>query len=236
MSSTSQDNPSRADDSSNWRALLPHLPASSTIDLRDLVHSTTANTGPSKDNAALTKLFDGLDPNVFSLEHRAVLHSIQGALSTSRERLLSTTAVLIDQRSMVHTTREALIHFRNEIPARIVALADEMDIEHANVEAVIQANIRHLNELGESEANVASILKAMGATGLHAVPVPPLPIITEFDRRACLLDDSKRPAAAAFAFDVIDKAPSSDLAVLTARPAKTARFGDQTSLPMGPRY
>ncbi|KAJ7654146.1 hypothetical protein DFH06DRAFT_1133694 [Mycena polygramma] len=199
-------------------------------------------------------ILDSLEPNELSNKHIGMLHTVQGALVTSRLRLLNTTAVVVDQRKTSQETRDSLQQFRDETADRFLAFDDALTNDHNSLERCIQANVRLLTELGQSEETMARLLQQVRPTGPrdHLPPIPPLSrpqpsdipstlasdinaalpsrrdgeTHEEFQRRAAMSADSKKRASEAFVLPT----PRVDA------PFKSTRFEDPGSISSAPRY
>ncbi|KAJ7635995.1 hypothetical protein DFH06DRAFT_1336150 [Mycena polygramma] len=246
----------------------PSATVSSESDLTPETRSDSATivsnhgvpVGPTPESMIAT-LINGLDPRTLSSAQRGMLQTIQGALLTSRQRLLNTTAVVLDQRKVSSETHQSLAQFREETAERFAAFDDIMRSDHQDLDKCIQDNVALLTELGESEAAINRIIQSMGTHRIQdASRVPQLPVLgplesTEigsemsrdinqalpprqaqegaesFHRRAELSGNSKRCAAAAFHL------PNSQLYDARApAPAKVTRFEDTSSISTAPRY
>ncbi|KAJ6499646.1 hypothetical protein C8R47DRAFT_1211941 [Mycena vitilis] len=219
-----------------------------------------APVGPTPESMIAT-LINGLDPQSLSSAQRGMLQTIQGALLTSRQRLLNTTAVVLDQRKVSSETHQSLAQFREETAERFAAFDDIMRSDHHDLDKCIQDNVALLTELGESETAINRILQSMGTNRLRdANRAPQLPGIgplestevsgemnrdinqalpprqiqesaEDFHRRAELSGNSKRRAAAAFH---LPNPQSSD--TRAPAPTKITRFEDTSSISTAPRY
>ncbi|KAJ7463917.1 hypothetical protein B0H11DRAFT_2052714 [Mycena galericulata] len=191
--------------------------------------STEPLTADNDPYSLVNALLAGLDPNSLSLNQRDMISTLKGTITTSRDRLLNTTAVVINQRKDYQDTRQDLREFREATAAKFIEFGKRLDEGHAAIEDLVRTNARALKELGETEANIGRLLESMGATpGRSRLPNPVLPLAEpqtatiisdalmneinhalpprqahesaeEFDRRAKTSAESKRRAAVAFA-------------------------------------
>ncbi|KAJ7604882.1 hypothetical protein DFH06DRAFT_1150829 [Mycena polygramma] len=215
--------------------------------------------GTMTPDSMVASLLEALDASTLDPGQRAMLQTIQGALRTSRQRLLNTTAVVLDQRKSSFDTHVSLIQFRDETAARLTAFDDVIRSDHSDMELCIQENVRVLTELGESEASMSSILEQMGTSRIRAngnrlaLPEygPPdtqvlsdetsrevnnaLPPRREnestdqFQRRAGQSASSARRVAAAFPLQEVRRTEAPG-------PIKMTRFEDTGSISSAPRY
>ncbi|KAJ7884862.1 hypothetical protein B0H13DRAFT_2343497 [Mycena leptocephala] len=238
---------------------LDSQPPSTTVsEASDLTPGSAAER-PADDTSPRTLisvLLDGLNPSALSLNQRGTLQSVHRHLATSRQRLLNTTAIVLDQRKSNQENRASLAQFRTDTAARFLELGDVLDTDHLTLERCVQDNVELLSELGESEATLTRILTLLGATSSRsAIPRPVIPEIStpditqltddlmqdvdhalpprrpgeteeEFSRRALFSASSKRCAAAAFPL----AAPMNPDGRSGAHPFKAARFEDPGSI------
>jgi hypothetical protein len=216
----------------------------------------------SPPEAIVIALMNGLDPKALSLNQRGMLHAVHGALGTSRNRLLNTTAVVINQRKDAAETRASLLQFRDETATKLSEFSKLLDNDHLAMEQCIASNVKLLTEMGESEAAIARLLSTMGATPTRTpLPRPVLPELREpavatintrlmrdldqalppcqssettedFNRCAVSSSDSKRRAAAAFPIPT----PPLRSAMAPAPPVKLARFETGDSISTAQRF
>ncbi|KAJ6485364.1 hypothetical protein C8R47DRAFT_1072721 [Mycena vitilis] len=228
----------------------------------------TVVSAPSDGNQAamtpdsmIASLLETLDIERLDATQRAMLQSIQGALLTSRQRLLNTTAVVLDQRKSSFEIHASLSEFRDETATRFTAFNEVIRSDHSNLERCIQDNIQVLTELGESEAAMGRILQSMiSSRGRVSPTLSQLPEIAlqetrelasglarevnatlpprrdnetneQFQRRSAQSANSARRAAAAFPV-----ADYTDGRHETPGPVKMTRFEDAGSISSAPRY
>ncbi|KAJ6493579.1 hypothetical protein C8R47DRAFT_1269421 [Mycena vitilis] len=220
-------------------------------------NGTEATTTPE---SMITALLDSLDTQSLSLHQRGMLQTIHGALLTSRQRLLNTTAVVLDQRKNSYQTHQSLVQFRDETAERFSSFDEVMRSDHADLEKCIRENVQLLTELGESEASMSRILQAMGTSRVRAnIRNNPLPEFgtpdttviedvlardintalpprrdgetnDDFYRRASMASNSSRRAAAAFPIP-----GAREGAHFAPGPIKVTRFEDPGSISSAPR-
>ncbi|KAJ7086350.1 hypothetical protein B0H15DRAFT_801549 [Mycena belliarum] len=221
------------------------LPASDTKDstsLSDVSDVTPGTTDSPPSDAAPEEIIDamlnGLDPKRLSDAQKALIHSFKGSMSTSRSRLLNTTAVVLDQRKTAQTTRDSLAQFREETSERFHAFAEALDADHAVLEDTIKENLRLLLELGETESNINRLLGQMGATGVKTIfPRPILapisnPATTAVDARLAAEIDKALPPRRDYESD----AEFARRAQSSAAIPKVTRFESMESISSAPRY
>ncbi|KAJ7435032.1 hypothetical protein B0H11DRAFT_2257720 [Mycena galericulata] len=205
--------------------------STSVSDVSDYTPGSSAEnlTLDSDPYSLVNALLDGLNPNSLSLNQRGMLTTLKGTISTSRDRLLNTTSVVINQRKDYQETRSDFREFRDITAAKFIEFGKRLDEGHSAIENLVQTNARALEELGETEANIGRLLESMGATPGHSrlpnpvLPFPEFPVSNpindqlmsdinhvlpprhahesseEFDHRTRASAESKRRAAVAFA-------------------------------------
>ncbi|KAJ7610035.1 hypothetical protein DFH06DRAFT_1148272 [Mycena polygramma] len=216
--------------------------------------------GPATPDSMVTTLLESLDLDSLNQGQRSMLQTIQGALLTSRQRLLNTTAVVLDQRSSSFDVHASLASFRDETAVRFSEFDELLQSGHSDLERCIRDNVRVLTELGESEASMSRLLHSMSTTRGHTLsPLAPIPEINppdvsvlsdrmardvngvlpprreretndEFQRRAAQSAASARRAAAAFPLPEARGGPD------IPGPIKLTRFEDTGSISSAPRY
>ncbi|KAJ7759670.1 hypothetical protein B0H16DRAFT_1720457 [Mycena metata] len=127
---------------------------------------TEVPTSVDTPEVIIASLLNDVDPNTLSDTQKSLLHSVQGSLSTSRSRLLSTTAIVLDQRKKSQSHREELVWFKEDTAERFTELGDASDNDHLALEKCIQDNIQLLSELGESETAITQLIKKIGVPGI----------------------------------------------------------------------
>ncbi|KAJ7637961.1 hypothetical protein DFH06DRAFT_1335609 [Mycena polygramma] len=221
-------------------------------------HTATTTTPESMIQA----LLDGIEPHELSAAHLGMLQTVQGALVTSRLRLLNTTSVVVDQRKNSQNTRDSLQQFRDETADRLTAFDDAIRGDHLSMEQCIEENVRLLTELGQSEDTMTRLLLQIRRSHRREAPLPALPHISQpqpldisdsvaadlasalpprkptetqadFRRRAALSSASSKRAAEAF---VLPEPQSGNPARDVPPPFKSTRFEDPGSISSAPRY
>ncbi|KAJ7488628.1 hypothetical protein B0H11DRAFT_2230160 [Mycena galericulata] len=204
--------------------------------------------------AMVNTLIDGIDTNTLSLNQRGMLHTIKGALTTGRTRLLNTTAVVVNQRKDTQELRSALKEFRNETAARILEFGAQLD-EGADAPTALMSSFVKISAMGSTTIRTRfpnPVLPTVNNTESFPIKealmqeidraVPPRQqdeSTADFERRARAAADSNRRAAAAFTVNAGVDARDGQrppIRITRTEPAKTARFEDPGSISSAPRF
>ncbi|KAJ7459540.1 hypothetical protein B0H11DRAFT_2242607 [Mycena galericulata] len=158
--------------------------------------SESGSIGTTRIDEGLTALLSEIDPAALTPPQRALLHRAQGALSSGRNRLLSSTALTVDHHGITKAMHDSLVRLRDDTAIKITALHTKIDTERVTLETHIAANAAALREMGASEAAIAAAIGKMktGPTTVSTLPeVKPVPAIVLPDTLRAEMDASILP-------------------------------------------
>ncbi|KAJ7020545.1 hypothetical protein C8F04DRAFT_1196522 [Mycena alexandri] len=178
----------------------------------------------------LTELLDDVDPTSLTLAQRAIIHRARGALVAGRDRLLTSTALAVDQQNLARSTHDSLVQLRHDTADRLNTLHLEIEGSQTALVSHISDNLTILRELGASTKAIGHAIAKMSELPHSAPKLAKMPdfklgnnaeitpearieldaalpprgpqeTAEEFHRRAQFALDGRRRAASAFAFD-----------------------------------
>ncbi|KAJ7116747.1 hypothetical protein C8R46DRAFT_1239357 [Mycena filopes] len=144
--------------------------------------SDMAQTQDSPDNNPARDLDDkirgileDLGPGILSQEHMAAINQMRGALSTGRERLFTTTAIVLDHQQENRGSHDALLKLRDEVADRLTTLHSGIVDRQTQLNNCVSANIKALRALGMSENLLGQILTSAAKQRSGKLERPGLP-------------------------------------------------------------
>ncbi|KAJ7026308.1 hypothetical protein C8F04DRAFT_1190630 [Mycena alexandri] len=120
-------------------------------------------------------ILDELGPNSLTVEQTATINQMRGALTTGRDRLLATTAMVIDNQQETLASHNTLLNFRDEVADRFARLHDVLKDNRATLNNCVTANVKALRDLGLSESLLGQILSSAAKARAQKTDKPKLP-------------------------------------------------------------
>ncbi|KAJ7763859.1 hypothetical protein B0H16DRAFT_1718498 [Mycena metata] len=123
----------------------------------------------------LNALLKNLDPAALTLAQRYIIHRARGALVAGRDRLLTSTALAVNQQNLAWSTHKSLVQLRYDTADRLNALHLEIEGSQSVLISHISDNLTVLRELGASTRAIGRAVSKMstlplGTTKLNALP------------------------------------------------------------------
>ncbi|KAJ7601424.1 hypothetical protein DFH06DRAFT_1154129 [Mycena polygramma] len=147
-------------------------------DITDTRGSTEVNTRSSSHHGVENKiaaLLAEVGPDALSREQKAVVNQLRGSLTTGRDRLFTTTAMVLDNQQEIRLSHEELMNFRDEVANRLAEMHRTIRGRHDQLDNCVSENVKVLRDLGVSEALLGDILKNAAKTRSHELRRPELP-------------------------------------------------------------
>ncbi|KAJ7260684.1 hypothetical protein C8J57DRAFT_1514615 [Mycena rebaudengoi] len=122
----------------------------------------------------LAGFLDGLDPQTLSTDNLVMLNTVRGYMSTSRDRLLATTGIMVDQQTDSKVLHQKLIHVQNEVSVHLADLHADLSSHHDRVHDAVNTNIQSLREIGVAENFISKLLRDSGSRKVGLKPSLPI--------------------------------------------------------------
>ncbi|KAJ7277821.1 hypothetical protein C8J57DRAFT_1222609 [Mycena rebaudengoi] len=134
---------------------------SDTSDLPETMSGDVTTSGNPVPNLEqlLAGFLSELDPQMLSPDNPAMLNVVYGYMATSRDRLLATTGIMVDQQTDSKVLHQKLMHVRNEVSVRLAELHEDLSSPHDQVHDMVQTNIQSLHEIGVAENFIGQLLR-----------------------------------------------------------------------------
>ncbi|KAJ7610565.1 hypothetical protein DFH06DRAFT_1345970 [Mycena polygramma] len=140
--------------------------------------SETTNLKPRNSpgiDSRLNALLAEIGPDALTREQVGTINQLRGAMATGRDRLFTTTAMMIDSQQESRLSYDELVNFRNEVADKLASMHQGIAERHGQLDNCVAENIKVLRDLGISEALLGNIVNAAAKTRAASKKVPNLP-------------------------------------------------------------
>ncbi|KAJ7640211.1 hypothetical protein B0H17DRAFT_1149061 [Mycena rosella] len=141
-----------------------------------------SDTGPSEESDLPTQDSNATcAPHAIPLDARiaaliSTLNQLWGALGTGRNRLFTTTAILIEHQGEARRGHETLLQIRDEVAAKLDSLHQKFCGRNDMLNTCVNSNVNAMRDLGISEALIGQILLDAACIRATRLPTPSFPI------------------------------------------------------------
>ncbi|KAJ7831259.1 hypothetical protein B0H13DRAFT_2371562 [Mycena leptocephala] len=126
---------------------------------------------------------------VLTPAQKATYASVRGMLTTGRDALLATAALVAGQRHAISETNDALEKVRDETAVKLQSLQDRVITQEEAMDRCLTDSIRVLRNFGSTEAHLVELTRAMSRGSVSNSPQIEIPLE--------LRDETRSPASLA---------------------------------------
>ncbi|KAJ7603436.1 hypothetical protein DFH06DRAFT_1350198 [Mycena polygramma] len=141
--------------------------------------SDTTNLKPRRGSpgidSRLNALLAEVGPDVLTREQVGTINQLRGAVATGRDRLFTTTAMMVDNQQESRLSYEELVSFHNEVADKLATMHQGINARHNQLDNCVAENIKVLRDLGISETLLGNIVSSAAKIRTASSKLPNLP-------------------------------------------------------------
>ncbi|KAJ7612426.1 hypothetical protein DFH06DRAFT_1147149 [Mycena polygramma] len=138
--------------------------------------TTTKSKSTSGLDSRMAALLTEIGPDTLTREQMGTINQLRGAIATGRDRLFTTTSMMLDNHNENRLSHAELVSFRDEVADKLASMHQGISERHTQLNNCVAENIKILRDLGISEALLGDIVNTAAKARAASLKRPDLPL------------------------------------------------------------